>query len=89
MPNIFNGLSSTLEDIEKRSQALLEKDVAARFLDKKRDSAEVARLVERLREAITHYQVSAKTVWLRRARLTYKGRYPSNKRFMIRSHTSP
>ena len=89
MPNIFNDLSSTLEDIEKRSQALLEKGVAARFLDKKRDSAEVARLVERLREAITHYQVSAETVRLRRVRLTQMGRYPNNKRFMIRSHTSP
>ena len=52
------GLSSALEDIEKRSRVLLEKGAAARFLDKREDSAEVARLIERLREAIAHYQVS-------------------------------
>jgi hypothetical protein len=34
------------------------KGTAARFVDKGEDSGEVARLVERLREAITHYQVS-------------------------------
>ena len=37
---------------------LLKKGAAARFLDKGEDSAEVARLIERLREAIAHYQVS-------------------------------
>jgi len=37
---------------------LLEKSVAARFVDKGEDSKEVARLIERLQEAITHYQVS-------------------------------
>ena len=47
-----------LEDIEKRSQVLLEKGKAARFLDKGRDSGEVVKLVERLRDAITRYQVS-------------------------------
>ena len=55
---LINGIPSALEDIEKRSRALLEKGAAARFLDKEEDSVEVARLVERLREAITHYQVS-------------------------------
>ena len=50
---------STLEEIEKRSQALLEKGGAARFIDKGGDSKEVAGLIERLREAIIHYQVSA------------------------------
>jgi len=49
---------SALEDIEKKSQALLEKGVAARFIDKGEDSKEVARLIERLREAISYYQVS-------------------------------
>ena len=53
-----NGRRSTLEDIEKRSQVLLQKSVPARFIDKEDDSKEVARLVERLREAIALYQVS-------------------------------
>jgi hypothetical protein len=54
---LVNGLRSALEEIEKRSRALLEKHVAARFVDKGEDSKEVARLIERLRETITHYQV--------------------------------
>ena len=37
---------------------LLEKGVAARLIDKAEDSKEVAKLVERLREAIALYQVS-------------------------------
>ena len=53
-----NGLRSALEEIEQRSQALLEKGKAARFVDKGRDSGEVVTLVERLRDAITRYQVS-------------------------------
>ena len=47
-----------LEEIEKRSRVLLEKGAATRFVDKGEDSAEVAKLIERLREAITHYEVS-------------------------------
>jgi len=53
-----------LEEIEKRSQALLDKakaprliDKVALFVDKRRDSGEVVKLVERLRDAITRYQV--------------------------------
>ena len=57
-----NGYHSTLEEIEKRSQVLLEKGVAARFMDKEDDSKEVARLVERLRETIALYQVSE--IWI-------------------------
>ena len=57
-PILVNGLLSTLEEIERRSRALLEKGTAARFVDKGEDSKEVARLIDRLREAITHYQVS-------------------------------
>ena len=57
-----NGYRSTLEEIEKRSQVLLAKGVAARFMDKEDDSKEVARLVERLREAIALYQVSE--IWI-------------------------
>jgi hypothetical protein len=55
---LVNGLRSALGEIEKRSQDLLAKGRAARFVDKSADSGEVARLVERLREAVTHYQVS-------------------------------
>jgi len=53
-----------LEEIGERSQALLDKtkaprfiDKAALFVDKKRDSGEVVKLVELLRDAITGYQV--------------------------------
>ncbi|KAF9642780.1 hypothetical protein BDM02DRAFT_3124171 [Thelephora ganbajun] len=53
---LVDGLRRALEEIEKRSQKLLAKGTGVRFIDK--DSGEVARLVERLREAITHYQVS-------------------------------
>ena len=45
-------------DIEKRSQALLEKKTMAGFLDKTKDSQEVVNLVEELRNAIVCYQVS-------------------------------
>lgn len=34
------------------------KGAAVRFVDKAEDSADVARLVEQLREVIAHYQVS-------------------------------
>ena len=52
-------LCSSLEDIGKRSLALSEKGKVARVLDKARDSGEVVRLVEKLRQAILIYQVSA------------------------------
>jgi len=55
---VVDDLLRALEEIEKKSRALLEKGAAARFVDKGEDSAEVTRLIERLREAITHYQVS-------------------------------
>ena len=48
---------STLEEIAVQSQALLAKGVAARLIDKGEDSKEVARLIERVREAISYYQV--------------------------------
>jgi len=47
-----------LEEIEKRSHELVEKGKIARFVDKERDSGEVVKLVERLRDAVTRYQVS-------------------------------
>jgi len=57
-PDSPNSLCSALEEIEKRSQVLLAKGTAARFVDKGGDSGEVAKLIERLQEAIAHYQVS-------------------------------
>ena len=53
-----NLVFSALEEIGKRSQALLDKKTAARFFDKAEDSQEVVTLVEQLRTAIAYYQVS-------------------------------
>ena len=50
----------SLEDIGTRSLALSEKGKVARVLDKAQDSQEVIKLVEKLRQAILVYQVSAK-----------------------------
>ncbi|KAF9645139.1 hypothetical protein BDM02DRAFT_3189954 [Thelephora ganbajun] len=50
-------LTSALEEIEKRSRELLEGTVI-RFANREDDSGEVARLVERLREAIARHQTS-------------------------------
>ncbi|KAF9649789.1 hypothetical protein BDM02DRAFT_3142078, partial [Thelephora ganbajun] len=55
-PTLFNGLRSALEEIERRSRELLEGTVI-RFVNRGDDSGEVAKLVERLREAITRYQI--------------------------------
>jgi len=46
-----------LEDIEKRSQTLLGKGKAAKFLDKTQDSSTVVQLIEELRQAVLIYQV--------------------------------
>ncbi|KAF9649401.1 hypothetical protein BDM02DRAFT_3186299 [Thelephora ganbajun] len=51
-------LASALEEIEKRSRELLAKGTVTQFVNKKGDSKEVARLAERLQEAINHYQIS-------------------------------
>jgi len=53
-----NFVFSFLGEIGERSQALLEKKEMARFLDKAKDSQEVANLVEQLRTAIVYYQAS-------------------------------
>ncbi|KAF9649800.1 hypothetical protein BDM02DRAFT_3166192, partial [Thelephora ganbajun] len=51
-------LTSALEEIEKRSQELLAKGTVTRFADKEGNSREVGKLVERLQEAISRYQIS-------------------------------
>ena len=58
LPDLANHLDSVLEEIERQSQELLAKSTAVRFVDKAGDSGEVVKLVERLGEAIAHYQVS-------------------------------
>ena len=57
LPVLANDLRSALGEIEKRSQEL-ERGRATQFVDKGRDSGEVATLVEQFQEAITHYRVS-------------------------------
>jgi hypothetical protein len=52
-------LDRSLEEIGTRSLALSGKKKLARVLDKTRDSQEVVKLVENLRQAILVYQVSA------------------------------
>ena len=56
-PTTPNCRSSTFEKIEQLSGKLLAKGTVARFLDKGGDSNVVAKLIERLREAIVCYQV--------------------------------
>lgn len=50
----------SLEDVGARAVALSEKGKVARILDKTKDLAEVVALVEKLRQAILIYQVSAR-----------------------------
>ena len=59
----------SLEDIGTRSLTLSEKGKVARLLDKTQDSQEVVKLVEKLRQAILIYQVSARDLQSRK-RLT-------------------
>ena len=56
-PTASNCRCSTFEKIEELSGKLLAKGTVARFADKGRDSNVVAKLIERLREAIVCYQV--------------------------------
>jgi hypothetical protein len=84
---LANCLRSALDKIKKRSQELLAKVAAARFIDKSADSGEVAKLIEQLRETITHYQVSVS--WIAgRAPLMWKNRYHNNKQSTTKSRIS-
>jgi hypothetical protein len=55
---ILISYNRDLEDVGRRSLALSEKGKVARALDKRRDSEEVIKLIEKLRQAILVYQVS-------------------------------
>ena len=85
---------STLEEIEKLSQALLAKGTAIRFMDKGEDSKEVAKLIGRLWEAITLYQVSgysiivSSTVDTKRVGLATTSDLQSNHRSHRRCHSA-
>ena len=68
---LTNGLRSALEEIGKRSRQLQEKGKA-------RDPGEVVKLVEKLQEAIAHYQVSG-DFSLRRVQLTPNYRHRNSK----------
>ena len=50
----------SLDDIEKRAQALSKKGTMARVVDKTRDAAAVVELVDQLQKTIIIYQVCAK-----------------------------
>ena len=56
-PTSPDSRCSTLEKIEELSEKMLSKSTIARFVDKGEDSKAVAKLIERLREAIVCYQV--------------------------------
>ena len=56
-PTTPNRRYSTFKKIEELSQKLLAKSAITRFADKGEDSKIVAKLIERLREAIVCYQV--------------------------------
>jgi hypothetical protein len=79
-------LDRSLEEIGTRSLALSGKKKLARVLDKAQDSQEVVKLVEKLRQAILVYQVSA-----RGRRQSYSGvidpwdRSRSNSRYITKS----
>jgi len=59
-----NLVFRSLEEIEKRSQAILKKKTGVGFLDKTKDSQEVISLVDELRNAIVVYQVGEKHMTL-------------------------
>jgi hypothetical protein len=83
-------LYRSLEEIGMRSLALSRKKKLARVLDKTRDSQEVVKLVEKLRQAILVYQVSARV-----GRQSQSGvidvwdRYRNNSQFITRSSIWP
>ena len=57
IPSALNGCCSVFGEIEEQSQTLSAKGDIARFADKEEDTKVVAKLVERLQEAIVCYQV--------------------------------
>jgi hypothetical protein len=58
LPKLIHS-DRSLEEVGSRAVVLSEKGKVARVLDKTRDSAEVVALVEKLRQAVVIYQVSA------------------------------
>ena len=85
---LVNNPRSALEEIERQSQALLAKGAVARFVDKAEDSNEVVKLIERLQEAITHYQVSGDGT-IMPTTIDMKDRFRNSKPSTIKSPISP
>ena len=86
--NTPNDRHRTFEKIEEISQKLLAKGTVARFMDKGEDSNTVARLIERLREAIVCYQASEDRTSVLSA-IDIGSRYRNSKRSTNRSLISP
>ena len=87
LPTAPDCRCSTFKKIEELSQKLLAKSVITRFADKGEDSKIVAKLIERLREAIVCYQVgnycaSALNI------IDRENRYPNNKQSTVKSPIS-
>jgi hypothetical protein len=83
-----SGHYRTFEKIEEISQQLLAKGTIARFIDKGEDSNTVARLIERLREAIVCYQASEDHVSVL-STVDAGSRYHNSKRSTNQSLISP
>ena len=83
---VSNGLCSTFNQIKESSERLLKKDSITKFTDKGSDSKIVAGLIERLREAIIHYQASNHYI-LVFDDADKRSRYHNSKRFTIKSLT--
>ena len=81
------NLCSKFKQIEELSQKLLEKDAIARFVDRGEDSKVVARLIDRLRDAIACYQVGGR--YHPESTVVDSGaRFLNNRRYTVKSLTS-
>jgi hypothetical protein len=83
-----NDRYRTFAKIEEISQKLLAKGSIARFVDKGEDSNTVAKLIERLREAILFYQVSEDRTSVP-STIDIGSRYRNSKRSTNQSLISP
>jgi hypothetical protein len=83
-----NDRYRTFAKIEEISQKLLAKGAIARFVDKGEDSNTVAKLIERLREAILFYQVSEDRTSVP-STIDIGSRYRNSKRSTNQSLISP
>ena len=85
VPTTPDRFCSTFKKIEELSQKVLAKSTIARFADKGEDSKIVAKLIERLREAIVCYQVGNYCASLLSIIDKKRCRYPNNKQCTVKS----